>query len=159
MGNDLVEFFKPLSLYYHYFYSYTRKRFYWVTFKLEDIHRPKFCATTFFICHYTDIGNGECQPRIGLFNIRIKLMEQLSEIALFENRFKSYLSDIALQFYVYGIKNLPKWRYVNSPESWRSHVHLFLRKNLLCFSLLKLTLLVLSSFFPVAFVRLLWPFS
>ena len=53
--------------YYYYFYSYTRKRFYWVTFKLEGIHRPKFCATTFFICHYTDIGNGECQPRIGLF--------------------------------------------------------------------------------------------
>ena len=35
--------------YYYYFYSYTRKRFYWVTFKLEDIHRPKFCA--FFILH------------------------------------------------------------------------------------------------------------
>ena len=33
-------------------------------------------------------------------------MEQLSEIALFQNRFKSYLSDIALQFYVYEIKNL-----------------------------------------------------
>ena len=53
--------------YYYYFYSYTRKRCYWVTFKLEDIHRRKFCATTFFICHYTDIRNGECQPRIGLF--------------------------------------------------------------------------------------------
>ena len=53
--------------YYYYFYSYTRKRFYRITFKLEDIHRHKFCTTTFFICHYTDIGNGECQPRIGLF--------------------------------------------------------------------------------------------
>ena len=53
--------------YYYYFYSYARKRFYWVTFKLEDIHRPKFCATTFFICHYTDIGNDEWQSRIGLF--------------------------------------------------------------------------------------------
>ena len=50
--------------YYYYFYPYPRKRFYSVTFKLEDIHRHKFCATTFFICHYTDIGNGECQPRI-----------------------------------------------------------------------------------------------
>ena len=37
------------------------------TFKLEDIHWPKFCTTIFLICHYTDIGNGECQPRIGLF--------------------------------------------------------------------------------------------
>ena len=53
---------KCYHYYCYYFYSYTRKRFYWVTFKLEDIHRPKFCATTFFICHYTDIGNGECQP-------------------------------------------------------------------------------------------------
>ena len=52
---------------YYYFYSYTRNRFYWVTFKLEDIHRPKFCTITFFICHYTDFGNGECRPRIGLF--------------------------------------------------------------------------------------------
>ena len=27
-----------------------------------------FCATTFFICHYTDFGNGECcRRRIGLF--------------------------------------------------------------------------------------------
>ena len=34
------------------------RQFYWVTFKLEDIHRPIFCATTFFICHYTDFGNG-----------------------------------------------------------------------------------------------------
>ena len=24
---------------------------------------------TFFICHYTDFGNGECRPRIGLFRI------------------------------------------------------------------------------------------
>ena len=50
--------------YYYYFYSYTRKRLYRVTFKpedihLEDIHRSKFCATTFFICHYTDFGNGK----------------------------------------------------------------------------------------------------
>ena len=56
-----------LLFYYYYFYSYTRKRFCWVTFKLEDIHRHKFCATTFFICLYTDIGKGECQPRIVLF--------------------------------------------------------------------------------------------
>ena len=53
--------------YYYYFYSFTRKRFYWVTFKLKDIHRAKFCTATCFICHYTDFGNGECQPRIGLF--------------------------------------------------------------------------------------------
>ena len=53
--------------YYYYFYSFTRKRFYWVTFKLKDIHRAKFCTATCFICHYTDFGNSECQPRIGLF--------------------------------------------------------------------------------------------
>ena len=33
---------------YYYFYSHTRNRFYWVTFKLEDIHRPKFCTITVF---------------------------------------------------------------------------------------------------------------
>ena len=75
-------------------------------------------------------------------------MEQLSEIALFQNRFKSYLSDIALQFYVYET-------FMNPDPG---DVHLFLRKKFLCFSLLKLTLLISSSFFPVAFVRLLWPF-
>ena len=42
-------------------------KFYWVTFNLEGIHRPKFCATNFVICHYADFGNGECRPRIGLF--------------------------------------------------------------------------------------------
>ena len=41
--------------------------FYRVTFKLEDIHRPKFRVTTFFICHYTDTGIGEGRLRIGLF--------------------------------------------------------------------------------------------
>ena len=35
--------------------------------KLEDIHRPKLCTITFFICHYTDFGNEKCRPRIGLF--------------------------------------------------------------------------------------------
>ena len=53
--------------YYYYFYFNTRNRFYWVTFKREDIHRSKFCTMTLFICHYTDFGNGECQPGIGLF--------------------------------------------------------------------------------------------
>ena len=37
--------------YYYYFYSYARNRFYWVTFKLEDICWPKFCTITFFISH------------------------------------------------------------------------------------------------------------
>ena len=49
----------------YYFYSYTRKKVLLSHFKPEDIHRPKFCETSFFICHYTDIGNGECQPRTG----------------------------------------------------------------------------------------------
>ena len=53
--------------YYYYFYSNTRNRFYWVSFSLEDIHRPKFCTMTLSICHYTDFGNSECRPRIGLF--------------------------------------------------------------------------------------------
>ena len=53
--------------YCYHFYSYTRNRFYWATFKLEDINRPKFCRITFFICHYTDLGNGESRPRTGLF--------------------------------------------------------------------------------------------
>ena len=35
--------------YCYYLYSYTRNRFYWVTFKLEDIHQPKFCATAYNI--------------------------------------------------------------------------------------------------------------
>ena len=43
--------------------------FHSVAFKLEDTHQPKFCATTFSICHYTDFGNGECRPRIGLFTL------------------------------------------------------------------------------------------
>ena len=40
-----------------------------VTFKLEDIHRPKFCVTTFFICHYTDIGNGECHLELDYLHV------------------------------------------------------------------------------------------
>ena len=57
----------PTGYYYYYFFSNTRNRFYWVTFKLEDIHQPKFCTITLFTCYYTDFENGEYRPRIGLF--------------------------------------------------------------------------------------------
>ena len=63
----IFTFVEVTYYYYYYFYSHTRNRFYWVTFKLEDINRPKFCTITFFICHYTDFGNGECRPTTGLF--------------------------------------------------------------------------------------------
>ena len=53
--------------YYYYFYSHTRNRFHRVTFKLENIHWPKFCIITFLIFHYAELGNGECRLRIGLF--------------------------------------------------------------------------------------------
>ena len=35
--------------YYHRFYFNTRNRFYWVTFKLENTHRRKFCTMTLFM--------------------------------------------------------------------------------------------------------------
>ena len=38
---------------YYYFHSHTRNRFYCVTFKLEDIHQPKFCTITFFLYFIT----------------------------------------------------------------------------------------------------------
>ena len=79
---------KRTLYYYYYFYSYTRNGFYWVTFKLENIHRPKFWAITFFICHCIDFGNGECRPRIGLFTSFKNKFQQLHLVYI------TYMMDI-----------------------------------------------------------------
>ena len=52
-----------------------------------------------------------------LINIRIKSMEQLFEIALFEKIFKRQFYNRALQCYVHDTKNLPKWLDINSLAS------------------------------------------
>ena len=89
---NLLDFLSSLYYYYYYYYHYycyyyyyhcycfhyiiiiiiiiifhfnTRNRYYRVTFKLDDIHSPKFCIMTLFIYYYKDFGNGEFRPRIG----------------------------------------------------------------------------------------------